>query len=121
MLRAARTIDGIYPAFPLGGAVEVLEVGSTWQEIAVGSTDLAMIRVPADTKLVHVIATTDDLAGSNATAPQMDASWPLDPGVWTFCTDRDPDMRFYLAVDPTDARPGISATARVHVVLGATG
>lgn len=112
----------LYQAFPLGGPVREVEVGTSWTDILAGSTvDLVMIRVPDETRRVLLFSTTDAIAGEPATGLQASQSLPLDPGYWTFSTNRDlkSGPLFYLAIDPRDQTPGVSETAIVTIAEGA--
>ena len=114
----------IYQAFPLGGPCREVVVDAVWTDLLGDSTiDLVMIRVPDETRRVVVYSTKDAIAGTVATAGQAAAAFPLDPGSWTFCTDRDlvpvEGARFFLAIDPRDATPGVSDTATISILEAA--
>lgn len=118
----------IYQAFPLGGPCREVVVRAEWTDLLGDSTiDLVMLRIPDETRRVVVYSTKDAIAGTAATAGQAAAAFPLDPGSWTFCTDRDLGSgnsdtggpRFFLAIDPRDVTPGVAETATVSILEAA--
>lgn len=118
----------IFQAFPLGGPCREVVVGAAWTDLLGESTiDLVMIRVPDETRRVVVYSTDEVIEGTVATPGQAAVAWPLDPGSWTFCTDRELGSgnldtggpRFFLAIDPRDVTPGVSETAKVSILEAA--
>ena len=125
-MRAAASSSGqIFQAFPLGGAARELVVDGVWRDLIVPgpdelAVDLVMLRIPDETRRVVVIASSEALSGTAASADQAAASFPLDAGTWTFCTDRAASgPRFYLAIDPRDTTPGVAETATVSILEAA--
>lgn len=124
-MRAAKSDGQIFQAFPLGGQCRELVVDGVWRDLIVPSDielsiDLVMMRIPDETRRVVVLSSAEPLAGTEVTDVRAARAFPLDPGTWTFCTDRAAEgPRFFLAIDPRDATPGVSETATVSILEAA--